>query len=213
MRQNLEPHLPVVRQELSQIRMIRSHLHKFVVFFFVSLITFAQKPCEFDFEVKNDSIDFRETKKHLIYEREFGKKSNYAFVSLLNDAGYVVLNYQRVQKSDSFIETECFDKNTRMYLQLTNGKIYTLIHSDSGVCSTKIPDLESKSNIRMLNTSFFFMKDDFEDLKKFPVAILQIRFATGEKTSYVMEKELISKNLGVTSNPEKIFIDYFHCIE
>ncbi len=196
--------------------MIRNNSHKFVVliaFFFVSVFAFAQKPCEFDFEVKNDSIDFRETKNHLIYEKEFGKKSSYAFISLLNDGGYIMLNYQKVQKSDSFIETECFDKNTRMYLQLTNGKIYTLIHIDNSICSTRIPDLENKSNIRVLNTSFFFMKDDFEDLKKFPVAILQIRFATGEKDSYVMEKELISKNLEVTSNPERIFIDNFHCIE
>lgn len=184
-----------------------------IAFFLISFFATAQKPCEYDFEIKNDSIDFRETKKQLIYEREFGKKSNYVFISLLNDTGYMMLNYQKVQKSDSFIETECFDKNTRMYLQLTNGKIYTLIHMENDICSTRFPDLENKTNIRVLNTSFFFMKDDFEDLKKFPVAILQIRFATGEKDSYVMEKELISKNLGVTSNPEKIFMDYFHCIE
>lgn len=184
-----------------------------IAFFFISLFATAQKPCEFDFEVKNDSIDYRETKKHLIYEREFGKKSNYAFISLLNDGGYVMLNYQRVQKSDSFIETECFDKSTRMYLQLTNGKIYTLRHLEKDVCSARVPDIENKQNIRILNTSFFFMKDDFEALKKFPVAILQIRFGTGEVSSYVMERGLISKNLGVTSNPERIFIDNYHCVE
>jgi len=184
-----------------------------IIFFFVSAFAFAQKPCEFDFEVKNDSIDYRETKKHLIYERNFGKKSNYVFVSLVNDAGYMILNYQKVQKSDSFIETECFDKNTRMYLQLSNGKIYTLMHTENDVCSARVPDLENKNNIRVLNTSFFFMRDDFEDLKKFPVSILQIRFAMGDKMSYVMEKELVSTNLEDTSFPEKIFIDYFHCIE
>jgi|SRR5690606_20260803 len=184
-----------------------------IIFFFVPVFAFAQKDCDFDFKVKNDSIDYRETKKHLIYERNFGKKSNYAFISLANDRGYLVLNYQKVQKSDSFIEAECFDQNTRMYLQLTNGKIYTLIHVDSNVCSTRVADLENQNNIRVLNTSFLFMKDDFEDLKKYPVSIMQIRFSTGEKMSYVIEKELISNNLKITSYPEKIFMDYFHCIE
>jgi len=183
-------------------------------FLLISCVVTAQNTCEFDFEIKNDSIDYRETKKHLIYERIFGKKTNYAFVSLLNDGGYLMMNFQKVQKSDSFIETECFDKETRIYLQLTNGRIYTLLHIDRDVCSVRVPDIESKAlHIRSLNTSFFFMEDDYQDLKKYPVALLQIRFSTGEKSSYVMEKELVSKNLEVTSHPERIFIDYYSCIE
>jgi len=188
---------------------------RFILFFLlISCLTTAQKTCEFDFEVKNDSVNYRETKKHLIYERIFGKKTNYAFISLLNDGGYPMMNFQKVQKSDSFIETECFDKEARIYLQLTNGRIYTLLHTDQDVCSVRVPDIEGhKLNIRVLNTSFFFMEDDYEELKKYPVTLLQIRFSTGEKSSYVMEKELVSKNLEITSNPEKIFVDYYPCIE
>jgi len=183
-------------------------------FLFISCFSTAQKLCDFDFEVKNDSINYRETKKHLIYERIFGKKTNYAFVSLVNDSGYLMVNFQKVQKSDSFIETECFDKDTRIYLQLNNGRIYTLLHIDRDVCSAKIPDINNnKLNIRALNTSFFFMEDDYQELKEFPVALLQIRFATGEKSTYVMERELVSKNLDITSNPDRIFMDYYHCIE
>src|SRR5690554_5362961 len=162
--------------------MIHKNLYKSLTFFallFVSLVATAQKPCEFDFEVKNDSIQYRETKKHLIYERELGKRNDYAFISLVNDQGYVMLNYQRVQKSDSFIETQCFNQDTRMYLQLTNGKTYTLIHSDKDICSTRLPDLENKNNIRLLDTTFFFTQDDYDDIKKFPVFILKIRLGTG----------------------------------
>jgi len=184
-----------------------------IALFFVSLFATAQKPCEYDFEIKNDSIDYRETKKYLIYEREFGKRNDYAFVSLVNDGGYVMLNFQRVQKSDSFIETQCLNAETLMYLQLTNGKTYTLVHLDKDICSTRIPDLENKSNIRLLNTSFFFTQDDYEDIKKFPVFILKIRLGTGEEISYVMEKELVSKNLETSSNPERIFMDYYKCVE
>jgi len=183
-------------------------------FLLISYVITAQKTCEFDFEIKNDSIDYRETKKHLVYERIFGKKTNYAFISLVNDGGYLMMNFQKVQKSDSFIETECFDKETRIYLQLTNGRIYTLLHIDKDVCSVRVPDIDNNNlNIRALNTSFFFKEDDYEDLKKYPVTLLQIRFATGEKSSYVMEKELVSKNLEITSYPERIFVDYYPCIE
>lgn len=184
-----------------------------IAFFFISLFATAQKPCEYDFEMKNDSIDFRETKKQLIYEKEFGKRSDYSFVSLINDNGYVMLNFQRVQKSDNFIEMICFDKDTRMYLELTNGKIYTLIHINNDVCSSRVPDLENKSNIRLLNTSFFFTEDDYDDIKKFPVFMLKIRFGVKEEISYVMEKELISKSLETSSNPDRIFMNYYKCVE
>lgn len=184
-----------------------------IVFFFISLFASAQKPCEFDLEIKNDSISFREIKKHLIYEKEFAQKSEYAFISLVNDSGYVMLNFQRVQKSDSFIETQCFDKDTKMYLELTNGKTYTLIHLDKDICSSRISDLENKSNIRFLDTSFFFTQDNYEDIKKFPVFILHIQLPTGEKISYILEKELISKNLGITSNPDTYFMNYYKCVE
>ncbi|HUH52289.1 MAG TPA: hypothetical protein VLZ11_09320 [Flavobacterium sp.] len=184
-----------------------------IALFFVSMYATAQKPCVYDYEISNDSTYYKETQKILIYESEFGKKSNYAFISLVNDSGYPMLNIQRVQKSDSFIETECLDKDSRIFLQLTNGRIYTLAHLDQEVCSARYPDMGNNLNIRVLNTSFFFMKDDLEDLKKYPVSILRIRYGLGDQTTYVMEKELVSKNLNTNSNPATIFMDYYKCIE
>lgn len=168
--------------------------------------------CEYDIEFQNDSLSLKETKKYLIYEHAFGKKSNYMFLSLSNDNGYLLLNIQRVQKSDTFIETECLDKNSRIFIQLTNGKIYTLIHQEKEVCSTKFSS-GTNENIRVLNSSFYFMKDDFEDLKKHPVSVMQIRYGAGDKTNYVFEKELISKNLEVTTQPQRFFIENFKCVE
>lgn len=184
-----------------------------IAFFFISIYATAQKPCVYDYEISNDSIHYKETQKILIYESEFGKKSNYAFISLVNDSGYTMLNFQRIQKSDSFIETECLDKDSRIFLQLTNGRIYTLAHLDKDICSARYPDIDNNQNIRVLNTSFFFMKDDFEDLKKYPLSIMRIQYGRGDQTTYVMEKELISKNLNTRSNPNTIFIDYYKCIE
>src|SRR5690606_42047974 len=111
------------------------------------------------------------------------------------------------------IETRWLDQDTRMYLQLTNGQTYTLIQSDKDICSSRLPDQENKTHNRLLDTSFFFTQDDYEDHKKFPVFLMQIKFGAGEEISYVLEKELISKNLGFSSNPDSIFINYYKCIE
>ncbi len=184
-----------------------------IIFSLFTVFASAQAPCEFDFELKNDSIDFRETKKHLIYEREFGKKSDYMFISFVSDGGFPILNIQRVQKSDNFIETECLDKDSRIFLQLTNGKIFTLFHLDRDVCSARYPDIDNKHNIRVLNSSFFFMKDDYQELKNHPISIFQIRYGTGDLTNIVMEKELISKTLNVSSTPATVFMDNYNCIE
>ncbi|MFA7444687.1 MAG: hypothetical protein WCY89_01975 [Flavobacteriaceae bacterium] len=181
------------------------------LFFLVSLYCSAQN-CHYEIDFQNDSLSYRETKKFLIYEHEFGKKSNYMFLSLANDNGFPILNLQRVQKSDTFIETECLDKNSRIFIQLTNGKIYTLIHQEKEVCSARF-STGTPENVRVLNSTFFFMKDDFEDLKKHPVSLMQIRYGTGDKTHYVFEKELISKNLGVTTEPQKFFIENYSCVE
>jgi len=57
------------------------------------------------------------------------------------------------------------------------------------------------------------MKDDYEELKKHPISILQIRYGTGDRTNIVMERELHSKSLNVTATPATVFMDNYNCIE
>ena len=42
------------------------------------------------------------------------------------------------QKSKDFLKANCFDKNSKLFLQLDNGKIITLLHLDQESCGTMV---------------------------------------------------------------------------
>jgi hypothetical protein len=62
------------------------------------------------------------------------------------------------------MKANCFDKNSKLILQLNNGKIITLIHIDQENCGTMIRDDKGFDN-RITSGIFMFMKESFEDLK------------------------------------------------
>src|SRR4051812_13637501 len=82
----------------------------------------AQNPCEFSTNV-NDSIGtYKNTTDYLVYEKNFAGSSTYLYFSLALTDGLPTLNTLSLQKSKDFIKAQCFDKNSRIYLQLDNGK-------------------------------------------------------------------------------------------
>lgn len=179
----------------------------------IQSITFCQKkPCTFETNIADSLGVYKETGTHLVYERVFGNSSQLVFLALASDNGTPVLKMQLIQKSKDFISPKCIDKNSRIYFQLTNGKIYTLINASNDKCDNLIFNDTDKENNRLLDVSFLFMKNDFEDLKKFPIMLMKIKLATDEK-EYVISKELISEKIGLKSNPEKFFIDNYPCLE
>lgn len=179
---------------------------------FVQFITFAQKqPCKLEINTTDSLGVYKETASHLVYEKVFGNSSQFVFLSLASDNDTPILKLQLIQKSKDFISPKCIDKNSRIYFQLTNGKIYTLINASDDKCDNLIVnDVEKESN-RFLDASFLFMKNDFEDLKRFPIMLMKIKLASDEK-EYIISKELISEKINTKSSPERFFIDNLHCI-
>lgn len=178
----------------------------------VQTIIFAQKPCEYVTEVTDSLGTLKETKACLAYERVFGNTTQFIFLSLISDNNTPMLNLQVIQKSPDFIVPKCLDKNSRIYFQLSNGKIYTLMASAESQCDNLIYNSKEKLYNRLLNANFLFLKNDFEDLKKLTISMMRIKFAT-ETMDYVLPKELISEKLKITYSPENFFIDNFKCIE
>lgn len=175
-------------------------------------ITFAQKqPCKFEINTTDSLGVYKETVSYLIYEKVFGNSSQYVFLSLASDNDTPILKLQLIQKSKDFISPKCIDKNSRIYFQLTNGKIYTLVNVSNDTCDNLIFNEAEKENNRFLDASFLFMKNDFEDLKKFPIMLMKIKLASDEK-EYIISKELISEKINAKSSPERFFIDNLHCI-
>ena len=95
-----------------------------------------------------------------MHEKIFGNTNEYLFFALLNDNGTPMLSIQQVQKSKDFIKTNCIAKNSKIVLQLMNGKIISLISSDEEACSVLTYDAKEQ-NYRWWN-SFCFFHHEYE---------------------------------------------------
>ena len=116
-----------------------------------------------------------------------------------------------LQKSKGFLKANCFDKNSKLFLQLNNGKIITLIHIDEENCGSLIRDDKNFDN-RVITGNFMFMKDSFEELKKSPVSLMRIKYLT-DVEDYVIKKEFTSELNNMVYQPEKFFINTIQCLE
>ena len=170
---------------------------------------FAQKKCEYNTEVTDSIGTYKATKDYIIQERIFGNTQSMLFFSLINADGLPSLKVQLIQKSDDFISSKCFDKNSKVYLQLADGKVVTLVALDSPVCGEGLRN--GNENNRILTGYFLFVKDSFEALKTSPVSIMRIKYTT-ETVDYIMKEELISELDKNTYYPDSYFMNYLKCI-
>lgn len=182
-----------------------------ITLFFISFTSFAQKPCEFNVDVTDSIGTYKSTKEYIISEQNFAGNTNYIFFSIALTDGLPTLNVQMLQKSKGFLKANCFDKNSKLFLLLNNGKIITLIHIDEENCGSLIRDDKNFDN-RVITGSFMFLKDSFEELKKSPVSLLRIKYLT-DTEDYVIKKEFTSELNNVVYQPEKFFINTIPCIE
>ena len=104
-----------------------------------------------------------------------------------------------------------FDKNSKLFLQLNNGKIITLLHIDQENCGTMIRDDKGYDN-RVITGEFMFMKDSFEQLKSSPISMMRIKYLT-DTEDYVLKKEFTSELNNEIYQPETYFINTIKCIE
>jgi hypothetical protein len=179
--------------------------------FLLTLTAFAQKPCEYSTNV-NDSIgSYKITNEYLVNEKNFGGTSNYIFFSLAQTDGLPTLNVQLIQKSKEFIKANCFDKNSKIFLQLQNGKIVSLMHINQENCGTLIRDEKGFDN-RVNTGIFLFMKDNYEELKKSPVTLMRVKYLTNIE-DYIVKSELTSEMNGKVFHPNTYFMDNIRCVE
>jgi hypothetical protein len=181
-----------------------------LTFLLLTLTAFAQKPCEYSANVTDSIGTYKITNEYLVSEKNFGGTSNYVFFALAQTDGLPTLNLQLIQKSKDFIKANCFDKNSRVFLQLLNGKVVTLIHIDQENCGTLIHDKDVNNRI---NTGIFmFMKDNFEELKKSPVTMMRIKYLTATE-DYIVKSELTSEMNNKVYKPDTYFMDNIRCVE
>mgnify|MGYP003605735032 CR=1 FL=1 len=180
------------------------------LFLTLSLNSFAQTDCEFSSNVTDSIGTYKSTKGYLMHERVFGNSQASIYFSLINADGLLSLNIQMISKSSEFIAAKCFDENSKIYIQLTNGKIVTLISPEIETCGNSV--MNDKENVRILNGYFLFVKDNFEDLKTSPISFIRIKY-TGEAIDYVCKSELDSEVDKKTYAPDNYFMNYLKCVQ
>jgi len=175
------------------------------------LILLAQKPCDFSQKVTDSLGTYKATTNELVYERNFAGTTTQMYFSVALSDELPSLNMQLISRSKDFIKALCFDKNSRMYLQLDSGKIVTLIHVDSESCGTTLIGEDQYSH-RVLSGYFLFTPGSIEELLKSKISLIRIKYAA-ETVDYIIKSELVSEKDKITSYPEKYFLDTLPCLD
>ncbi|MDN3672672.1 hypothetical protein QWY99_06335 [Flavobacterium branchiarum] len=182
-----------------------------LTFFLLTFNLFAQKDCEYSVNITDSLGTYKSTKEKMISEKNFAGTASYIFFSLAQTDGLPTLNLQMIKKSKDFIKANCFDKNSKLYLQLNNGKIVTLVHIDQETCGTLIRDEKGFDN-RVNTGIFMFLKDNFEELKKSPISMIRIKYLT-DIEDYILKKEFTSELDNKVYHPETYFMENIKCVE
>ena len=178
----------------------------------VSIATTAQTDCNYTIENTEDGTELKTTGEYMMYEKVFGGSSQFIFFSLTNSGGTPLLNFQLLSKSKDFPQLYCLDKTSRIYLQLTNGKVIVLINALDNQCAGLVYDNAEKNNIRILSSTFLFTKGSLEELEKSTITFIRIKYTT-ETVDYPIRSELNSETMKKQYFPEKYFINYLKCMQ
>lgn len=174
--------------------------------------TAQDKDCEYTVISSEEGKELKSTKDYLMHEKVFAGTSQFVFFSLSNHEGIPVLNFQLLAKSKEFPKVYCLDNTSKIYIQLTNGKIITLICATENQCSGLVYDSAEKNNIRVLSGNFLFTVGSLEELEKTSISYIRVKYA-GETVDYPVKSELVSETMKQKYNPDTYFIKNLKCIQ
>lgn len=176
-------------------------------------LSFSQdKACEFEIDIATDTSSTRVLKDKIIDESIFGNTTSFLTFKMFEVDGVLGVNFQYLQKSKDFLSPICIDKNTKIVLELSNGKQVKLVNSNEiETCNELQYDAANKNNLRILNGFFYFTPENFQDLKTEKVYLIKITANTGD-VNFVIKPELNSEIYKEKSTPDTYFIDYLKCL-
>ncbi len=171
-----------------------------------------EKNCALDYEVVNDTINFKQTKELLVYEDSQEKSTQALYFSLIKSDDNNFLQVQLIQKSTDFIPITCVNYRSIISIKLNNGRIISAYYIGDEKCDTFIYNNETKNNIRLLSTVFLLRKEDINYLKESPIVMVQIRYAN-KALPYPIKNELEFNSTEPNSQPSAFFIENIPCLE
>ena len=131
---------------------------KYTAFLLLINLSFSQdKLCAFETNIVTDTSSTRVLTDEIIDEYIFGNTTSFLTFKMFEADGILGINFQYLQKSKDFLTPICIDKNTKIVLELANGKQVKLVNStDLTTCNELQYDAINKNNLRVLNGFFYF---------------------------------------------------------
>lgn len=188
-------------------------LFKLVALLLFTNFLFSQdKACDFEIDIATDTSSTRVLKDKIIDESIYGNTTSFLTFKLFEVDGVLGVNFQYLQKSKDFLSPICIDKNTKIFLELSNGKQVKLVNSSEiETCNELQYDAINKNNVRVLTGFFYFAPENFQDLKAEKVYLIKITASTGD-VNFVIKPELNSEIYKEKSTPDTYFMNYLKCL-
>lgn len=176
-------------------------------------LSFSQnKACDFEIDEATDKSSTRVLNEKIIDESIFGNTTSLLTFKLFEIDGVLGVNFQYLQKSKDILSPICIDKNTKMILELSNGKQVKLVNSlNTETCNILQYDALNKNNFRILDGFFYFAPENFQDLKTEKVYLIKITAINGD-VNFVIKPTLNSEIYNTKSTPDTYFIEYLKCL-
>lgn len=186
---------------------------KYTAFLLLINLSFSQdKLCAFETNIVTDTSSTRVLTDEIIDEYIFGNTTSFLTFKMFEADGILGINFQYLQKSKDFLTPICIDKNTKIVLELANGKQVKLVNStDLTTCNELQYDTINKNNLRVLNGFFYFSPENFTDLKTEKVYLIKITANTGD-VNFVIKPYLNSEIYKTKSKPDTYFIENLKCL-
>ena len=186
---------------------------KYTAFLLLINLSFSQdKLCAFETNIVTDTSSTRVLTDEIIDEYIFGNTTSFLTFKMFEADGILGINFQYLQKSKDFLTPICIDKNTKIVLELANGKQVKLVNStEIETCNELQYDAVNKNNLRVLNGFFYFSPENFTDLKTEKVYLIKITANTGD-VNFVIKPYLNSEIYKTKSKPDTYFIENLKCL-
>ncbi len=186
---------------------------KLSTFLLLTNLSFSQvKTCDFETNIVTDTSSTRVLTDEIIDESIFGNTTSFLTFKMFEVDGVLGINFQYLQKSKDFLSPICIDKNTKILLELSNGKQVKLVNSsDLESCNELQYDALNKNNLRVLTGFFYFTPENFQDLRTEKVYLIKVTANTGD-VNFVIKPEINSEIYKTKSTPDTYFIENLKCL-
>lgn len=190
-----------------------NRIFKLAFFLLIVHCSFSQeKLCDFEINTVTDTSSTRVLTDEIVDESVFGSTTSFLTFKMFEVDGVLGINIQYLQKSKDFLSPICIDKNTKILLDLSNGKQVKLVNStDLETCNELQYDAVNKNNLRILSGYFYFTPENFMDLKTEKVYLIKITANTGD-INFVIKPKIKSEIYKTETTPDTYFIENLKCL-